>query len=224
VSVVIELFLGFIAVGAAGTIVSATRRSKALTALVSLKGWELTKNDRQLPDTFGGPPFTVGHKRVARRVVRGIHNGRAVLVFDYEYRTPGSDSDGDDVHHAWVACVDDLPAALPALEVVARTARRELVNRGGGQLAMPEIVVGDPAFDRRYHVYAANPQLATDVLGPHVLRLIGSWPDFTWRVEGTRLLTWGSGVLKPHWIEPNLNMLVSLVEAVPDRVWQTARG
>jgi hypothetical protein len=108
--------------------------------------------------------------------------------------------------------------------VVARSARRELAGRGGGQLAMPEFVVGDPSFDRRYHVYAANLQLAADLLGPQVLRLIGSWPDFTWRIEGTRLVTWGPGSLKPHWIETNLNMLVSLVEAVPEHVWHTARG
>jgi hypothetical protein len=222
VSVVTELFITFIAVLGVVSTVAGARRRKALTALASAKRWELTKNDRELPATFGGPPFTVGHKRVARRVVRGTHNGRAVLALDYEYRTQGSD--GDDIHHAWVACVDDLPASLPALEVVARSARRELAGRSGRQLAMPEFFVGDPAFDRRYHVYAANPQLAADLLDPRVLRLIGSWPDFTWRIEGTRLLTWGSGALKPHWIETNLNMLVSLVEAVPERVWQTARG
>ncbi|GAA2028292.1 hypothetical protein GCM10009839_29160 [Catenulispora yoronensis] len=220
--VVTEIFIGFLVVlGAAGA-VAAARRNRALTALAAVKQWDLTKNDREIPDTFGGPPFTIGHKRVARRVLRGSHSGRAVLVLDYEYRTPGSD--GDDTHHAWVACVDDLPVALPALEVVARSGRRELSSRSGGQLAMPEFVIGDPAFDRRYHVYAANLQLAADLLGPQVLRLIASWPDFSWRVEGTRLLTWGSGTLKPHWIETNLNMLVSLVEAVPERVWQTARG
>ncbi|NUR30598.1 MAG: hypothetical protein HOV83_32900 [Catenulispora sp.] len=221
-SVVTELFIGLIAVVGVVSTVASARRRRALSALASVKRWELTKNDRALPATFGGPPFTAGHKRVARRVVRGTHNGHAVLAFDYEYRTSGSD--GDDIHHAWVACVDDLPAALPALEVVARSARRELAGRSGRQLAMPEFVVGDPAFDRRYHVYAAQPQLAADLLDAQVLRLLCSWPDFTWRIEGTRLLTWGSGVLKPHWIETNLNMLVSLVEAVPDRVWQTARG
>ncbi|NUR72422.1 MAG: hypothetical protein HOU81_16525 [Hamadaea sp.] len=220
--VVTELFFTVVLVGIAATLVANKRRKNAITALAALKQWELTKNDRQLPATFGGPPFGVGHKRVANRVLRGVHNDRAILVLDYEYRTPGSD--GDDIHHSWVACVDDLPAALPAVEVVPRTARREVRSRSGGQLAMPEFVVGDPAFDRRYHVYAANLQLAADLLGPQVLRLIGGWPDFSWRVEGTRLLTWGTGTLKPHWIETNLNMLVSLVEAVPDKVWQTARG
>lgn len=220
--VVTELVFVVATVGIAARFVSTKRRKNAIAELAAVKRWELTKNDRRIPDTFGGPPFTIGHKRVANQVLRGTHNGRAILVLDYEYRTPGSD--GDDVHHSWVACVDDLPAALPALEVVPRSARREVTKRSGGQLAMPEFLVGDPAFDRRYHVYAANLQLAADLLGPPVLRLIAGWPDFSWRIEGTRLLTWDSGTLKPHWIVTNLNMLVSLVEAVPDRVWQTARG
>lgn len=220
--VVAVLFIVVVLAGIVATIVANQARNDAIAALVAAKQWELTKKDRQLPDTFGGPPFTIGHGRVANRVLRGTHNGHPVLVLDYEYRTPGND--GDDVHHAWVACVDGLPATLPAVEVVARSARREPTKRSGGQLAMPEFVVGDPAFDRRYHVYAANLQLAADMLGPKVLRLIASWPDFSWRVEGNRLLTWGSGTLKPHWVETSLNMLVSLVDAVPERVWQTARG
>jgi hypothetical protein len=57
-----------------------------------------------------------------------------------------------------------------------------------------------------------------------VLRLIASWPDFSWQIAGTRLPTWGWGELKPHWIETNLNMLVSLAEAVPEHVWDTACG
>ncbi|NUR62546.1 MAG: hypothetical protein HOV87_28400 [Catenulispora sp.] len=36
--------------------------------------------------------------------------------------------------------MDDLPAALPALEVVPRSARHEVTKRGGRQLAMPELV------------------------------------------------------------------------------------
>jgi hypothetical protein len=40
--------------------------------------------DRRLPDTFAGRPFAAGHGRVARIVLRGRHNGRAILVIGYE--------------------------------------------------------------------------------------------------------------------------------------------
>ena len=216
------IFTGFLVVLMAAGIAANVRRRRALAAMAAVKRWDLAKNDRQLPGTFGGRPFASGHGRVARIVLRGRHDGRSILVIDYEYKTPGSD--GDDTHHYWAACVDDLPAPLPALEVVAR-ASRENKQIGPGVLAgAPEFVRGDPAFDQRYQVTTTSHQLAVDILDPKVLRLIASWPDFSWRIEGTRLLTWGKGNVKPHWVETCLNMLVALAEAVPEEVWRTARG
>ena len=190
--------------------------------MAAARRWDLDKNDRHLPTTFGGQPFAAGHGRVARIVVRGRHNGHAILVIDYEFKTPGSD--GDDTHHYWAACVDDLPASLPALEVVARTKRKSQNNAPGILLDAPHFLTGDPAFDQRYLVTTRNHQLAADILDPKVLRLIASWPDFPWRIEGTRLLTWGRGTVKPVWVDTSLNMLVALAEALPEGVWRTALG
>jgi hypothetical protein len=52
---------------------------------------------------------------------------------------------------------------------------------------------------------------ATD---PAVARLLASWPDFPWRAEDGRLLTWGKGRLKSHWLDPALNMLTQLADAL----------
>ena len=216
------IFAGFLVVLTAAGVAANVRRRRALVAMAAVKRWELAKNDRQLPDTFGGQPFTSGHGRIARIVLRGRHQGRAILVIDYEYKTPGSD--GDDTHHYWAACVDDLPVALPALEVVPRAARADR-RAGPGILAdAPEFVRGDPGFDQRYLVTTASPPFAAAILDPKVLRLIASWPDFCWRIEGTRLLTWGRGNVKPHWVQTCLNMLVALAEVFPDEVWRTPRG
>jgi hypothetical protein len=218
------IFIGFLVVLTTAGIVANVRRKRALTAMAAVRQWELAKNDRQLPGTFGGQPFAAGHGRIARIVLRGRHNGRAILVIDYEYKTPGSD--GDDTHRHWAACVDDLPAPLPALEVVPRTRLRRLTaGSGSGVLrGAPEFLTGDPGFDQRYVVTTASHQLAADVLDAKVLRLIASWPDFAWRIEGNRLLTWGKGTVKPEWVQTSLNMLVALAEAFPDAVWQAARG
>jgi hypothetical protein len=222
---VAETFLilwGFLMVLMVAGIVANVRRKRALAAMAAVRRWELTKNDRRLPGTFGGRPFTTGHARVARIVLRGRHDGRAILVIDYEYKTPGSD--GDDTHRYWAACVDDLPAWLPLMEVVPRTSRDGKQAWPGVLLGAPEFVRGDPAFDQRYRVTATDHRLAADVLGPQVLSLVAAWPDFSWRIEGSRLLTWGKGTVKPHWVQTSLNMLVALAEAVPDEVWRTARG
>jgi hypothetical protein len=222
VGVPLVIFIGFLLVLMAAGIVANVRRKRALVAMAAVKQWELVKNDRRLPDTFGGRPFAAGHGRVARIVLRGRHNGRSILVIDYEYKTPGSD--GDDTHRHWAACVDDLPAALPALEVVPRTGLRRLASGSSILRGAPEFRTGDPGFDQRYVVTTASHQLAADLLDAKVLRLIASWPDFAWRIEGNRLLTWGKGTVKPVWVETSLNMLVALAETFPDSVWRGVLG
>jgi hypothetical protein len=224
VGVPLLIFIGFLLVLTATGIVANVRRKRALVAMAAVKQWELAENDRRLPDTFGGQPFAAGHGRIARIVLRGRHNGRAILVIDYEYKTPGSD--GDDTHRHWAACVDDLPAALPALEVVPRTRLHRLTSGSGSGVlrGAPEFRTGDPGFDHRYVVTTANDRLAADLLDAQVLRLIASWPDFAWRIEGNRLLTWGKGKVKPVWVETSLNMLVALADTFPQDVWRTALG
>jgi hypothetical protein len=206
----------------AGATVTNIRRERDLAAMAALHQWELTKKDRRLPETFGGRPFADGHDRVGRIVMRGRYQNRAILVVDHAFKTPGSD--GDDTHSYWAACVEDLPAALPALEVVPRKSRADRHTTAGILTRAPEFQRGDPAFDRRYRVVATNPLPAADLLDAEVLRLLAGWPDFSWRVEGTRLLTWGGGTVKPHWVQTCLNMLVALAETIPEEVWRTARG
>lgn len=216
------IFAAFLVALMAGGIAANVRRRRAVVALAAANQWELRKNDRGLPNTFGGRPFATGHGRVARVVVRGRHNGRAILVIDYEFKTPGSD--GDDTHRYWAACVEDLPAMLPAMEVVPRAAHRSQTIGPGILLGAPEFHSGDHAFDQRYLVTTSNHQFTAAILDPKVLRLIASWPDFAWRIEGARLLTWGKGTVNPHWVQTSLNMVVALAEAFPDKVWPTAQG
>jgi hypothetical protein len=213
VTEVIGIFAAFVAVLAVLGVVGNVKRGGEIRELAAKKQWDRLPNDRKLPDTFGGQPFRRGHGRVAKNILRGSHHDRAVLVFDYLYRTRGND--GDDTHRRWVVCVEDLPVALPPLEVVQRKWTKGNVSRLGGF----EVQSGDPAFDARYRVTTGSAQLAADVLSPEVVRLLMSWPDLPWRIEGTRLLTWGDGVLKPHWVEPALNMVTTLVATVPEDVW-----
>jgi hypothetical protein len=210
--------VGVVAVVGIGGVVGSSRRKRAARELAAAKRWDLQKRDTDLPKTFGGHPFGEGHSRVAERVMRGPHSDHRVLVFDYRYKTPGGD--GDDTHRYWIACVDDLPGALPVIEVAIRKKLKGRAGRWNGV----EFRSGDPAFDERYRVLASSPRLAADLLDPAVVRLLTSWPDLPWRIEGNRLITWGKGVVKPHWIEPTLNMLCTLADTIPDEVWRNAQG
>jgi hypothetical protein len=209
---VVGIFAAFIVALVVAGVVGNVKRAGEMRELAAAKQWDQVRSDRRLPATFGGQPFQHGHNRVARNILRGAHNGRAVLLFDYTYQTrSGSTDGGDETHRHWVACVEALPAALPPLEVVHRNLFRGNVSRNLGGMEVP---TGDPGFDGRYRVTTASPQLAADLLGPDLIRLLMSWPDFPWRIEGGRLLTWGKGTLTAHWIDPTLNMLTQLAEAV----------
>ena len=222
---VFAIFGGFLVVLAVAGVAASVRRRKAISALAAVRQWDLQKWDNALPNSFAGRPFRRGRSRVARNVMRGRFHDRSVLVFDYEYRIPGS-GDSDTTAHLWVACIDDLPAVLPPLEVVPvpADANYDSPEELGVLAGAPHFWRGDSAFDSRYRVRSLNQQLASDLLSPEVVRLIMSWPDFPWRIEGTRLLTWGPGRVQAHWIDTYLNMLARLAEAVPDEVWRTARG
>jgi hypothetical protein len=216
VTQVFAIFVVFVGViGVAGVSAGLKRRGE-IRELAAKNQWQQLGSDRRLPGTFGGEPFQHGHGRVAQNVLRGRHNDHDVLIFDYLYRTSGSES--DETHRHWVACVEDLPAALPPLEVVQRRWTKGNVSRLGGF----EVRTGDAAFDDRYRVTTGSAQLAADVLTPELVRLLSSWPDLPWRIEGRRLLTWGKGTMKPHWVEPALNMLTQLAETVPPEVWRSA--
>ena len=201
-----------------GGVTARIRRDRAQRELAGIGRWDRQARDADLPTSFAGAPFDAGHARLATDVLRGRHGGRRVLVFDYHYKV-GSGSGGG-VQRFWVACVEDLPAPLPLLEVVGRA-------RTGDRKAVPfasEFLHGDPEFDLRFHVATASPQLAADVLGPEVVRLLVGWPDFPWRIEGHRLVTWGDGAVEPSWIDTTLNMLCALADAIPAQVWRNVNG
>jgi hypothetical protein len=68
------------------------QKETAYAALVQQYGWQYFPEDNQLPLRYGGEPFGVGHKRVARFVLTGQYRGYPMVAFDYSYDPP---SDGD---------------------------------------------------------------------------------------------------------------------------------
>lgn len=199
-----------------------TRPNRELLALAETRQWQVTEADQELPGTFGGRPFASGYDRVASVVARGRHNGRAILVVDYAFRIRAGD--GGERRRYWAACVDDLPAALPALEVMPRMERADRHAGPGIMADAKEFLTADPDFDKQYRVTALDHELAAAVLDAKVLRLLAKWPGFSWRIEGNRLLTWGQGAAWPQDVEPALTKLVTLAAAIPDGVWPQPQG
>ena len=190
------------------------RRSKRIRALAATHGWLWRKHDESVVGAFIGYPFGIGRGERADDVMRGPFQGRQVLLFDLGFRT-GS---GDDERTWWIGvyCVTDLPRALPVLEVVRRGWTRPGPSRGIGS----RYQTGDRDFDRHYRVTTQSQASAAAVLSPAFISYLQAGPAFDWRIEGTRMLTWGPGPMRPKRVEGMLSQLVALASAIPQEAWR----
>lgn len=123
-----------------------------------------------------------------------------------------SSVDVEDRRHCWIACVDELSAGTPILEVVRRRHTVDVSSVAGREFRL-----GVAAFDGRHRVTTTSPEFARLVLSPEVVSMLMSWPaDFRWRIEGGRILAWGPGRLRARQVEPTLDRLTALAAAVPE--------
>jgi len=208
----IVIFLGFIAPFAALITYAVRRHKKSILALAARNQWTYEKYDQALPNSFWGTPFQHGHHRGAQDILRGRFDGRSVLIFHYRWQVGSFDDES--TYYIWVVSVEDLPAGLPALEVIRRRWSKHYASPQAGA----EYRTGDPAFDKRFRVSTTHPQLAADVLDPDVRRLLMSWPDIPWRIEAPRLVMWGSRGMRLKEVEEAARKATTLATAVSARV------
>ena len=199
---------------------AAKRRREELAALAAARGWTLTPRDDSLVRRFDGRPFGQGTGRHADNVLRGEHDGRAMVAFDYQYTTTSGTGDNrtSDTHHYSVVALS-MGALLPALSVMPEG----MFGRMVGRLTNTDIELESEAFNRAFTVRCPDRKLAFDVLHPQTMQLLLRWPDLGWRFEGDSMLVVTLGRHSVEEVEARLGVMDAILDGIPDFVWEQVR-
>jgi hypothetical protein len=193
----------------------AQRRGK-LAAYAASNGWAYAAENDALTQRWQGTPFGEGSRRRARNVLTGTSRGRAFVGFDYQYDTESGNKGQRTTHHVFVAAVA-LPAWLPGLQVTPDnflTRAAAAIGVGSG------IELESEDFNRHFRVTANNAKFASDVLTPRTMTaMLAEAAGLAWRIEGSDIVSWGSGRLEPVTLLARLVTLCGVVDGIPEFVW-----
>ena len=201
--------------------VAAKKRREALEAFAKAKGWTYTARDDSLVRRFDGRPFGLGYGRHANNVLRGVHDARAMVAFDYQYTTSsGSGKDRTtDTHHYSVVALS-IGAVMPALSV----SPEGMFGRMVGRLTNTDIELESEDFNRAFTVRCPDRKFAFDVLHPQTMQLLLRWPDLGWRFEGDSMLVVTDGHHSVEEVEARLGVMDAILDGIPEFVWAQVRG
>jgi len=223
--------LGLVALGAvaAYSAWANNKRGKALAAYAASNGWRYSAEDDSLAVRWHSRPFGTGDRRRARNVLTGSTRGRSFVGFEYQYDTESSSQSSTGwmglnvgngrqrTTHHYVVVALALPTFLPSLEVTPDnflTRAAAAVGVGAG------IELESEDFNRHFKVSARNPKFASDVLTPRTMQqMLSTGQGHSWRIEGSDVVSWGSGRLEPVGLLSRLASLAGVVDGIPDFVW-----
>lgn len=191
------------------------QRVKAIQGWAARTGWTYVGTDPSLVGRWRGQPFNAGHSRRVSELVVGPFAGRSAMSFAYRYRTGSGKNSSTHTFH--VVAVP-LPAYLPTLELTAEGVGAKLAKAFGGQ----DIEFESEDFNRAWRVEARDAKFAHDVVHPRLMErlLRADARGLSLRIEGTDLLSWSAGGQQLDAIAGRLQVMCTLVDAIPPFVWQ----
>ena len=223
---IVVLVLALFGVFAFLSYLAAKKRREAFQAYAATKGWTWTERDDQWIEAFDGAPFGLGHDRRAENVLTGAFESRTFAAFDYSYRTTetSTDSDGhttthEETHNFSVAAVD-VGVVCPNLHV----SPEGFFGRAIGKLTNHDIQLESEEFNRAFTVHCEDRKFASDVLHPRLMEALLTFRDIEWRFDRSWIVTVSSGGHNPAEVDRALTSISSVVDAIPDFVWEDHGG
>jgi hypothetical protein len=116
--------------------------------------------------------------------------------------------------------VVNIGVVMPALSV----APEGMISRLIGRLTNSDIELESEEFNRAFRVTSPNRRFASDVLHPRMMQLLLQWPELAWRFDADSLLAVRPGSHDVQEIDAKLAALDTILDNVPDFVWQEVRG
>ncbi len=216
----VVVFGGLAVAAAIYSRLQARKRGEELAAFAATRGWTWIAEDASLVDRFPGEPFGMGSARSALNVITGDYRGRPFVAFDYSYliETSNTTGSGRDLHEFSVVAIE-TGTRFPWLQVAPEGPLDRTLGRATGS----DIELESEDFNRAFTVTSASRRFASDTLHPRMMEHLMRWPDFSWRLQDTAILTWADGTHTPSDLRNGLQGLDLILDRIPDFVWKAAR-
>lgn len=158
------------------------------------------------------------------QTMAGQWRGHRAVVLDYytsseNFSTATQSWGGSTTTHVTCAVIE-VPAQLPVLAISPAGALGRLAERLGGQ----DVEVGHPDFDREFRV-RGDAGLAREVLTVDLaeqIRQLAGEPEL--QIGGRFAVACKSGPIEASKLEPLLNAVVTLREAIPESMLSHYKG
>lgn len=211
--------LGLTALVRYGQYLSAKKRQEGMARLAAARGWSYVASDDRWITQFDGPPFGIGFDQRALNIVRGEHDHRKFIAFDYWYSTrEGSGKSRHTVRHAYSIIGISTTAVFPHLSVLPE----HFVSRWIGRLTDSDIEFESEEFNRAFTVHCEDRKFATDVIHPRMMQLLLATPNLGWRLTSGTLLVATVGEHGVTRIDAVLAVIDRIIDLFPDYVWKQA--
>jgi hypothetical protein len=221
-AVLVLALLGFLVVSglvAYGSHLAAKQRRVGMARLAASRGWTYVARDDSWVDRFRGEPFGTGFDQKALNVVRGVHDRRKFVAFDYWYSTrEGSGKSRRTVRHVASVIAISTTGVLPHLSVMPE----HLISRFLGRLTGSDIELESEQFNRAFTVTCPDRKFATDVIHPRMMELLLTTPELGWSLTSGTLMVATEGEHGVARIDGVLAAIDRIIDLIPDFVWKQA--
>ena len=156
-----------------------------------------------------------GRDRYAFNILRGEHNGEALFVFDYHYKTGAGKNTR---HHYPTFILLVLHENFPALTIEPETLESRLAHAFGFE----DINFESAEFSRSYSVSAKDRKFAYDVCNPQMIEFLLEHRDLHLELQGPALLLVFEDPLPAAKVEFNLWRLREIRLRLPDYLFTKA--
>lgn len=210
-------FLAFTGLVGYANYAAAKRRSEGMARVAAGRGWSYTARDDSWADRFGGSPFGAGFDRQALNIVRGDHDRRHFIAFDYWFKTrEGGGRSRRTVRHPYSIVAISTKAVLPHLTVTPEG----WVGRLVGRLTGEDIELESEAFNHAFTVTCPDRRFAVDVLHPQMMELLLTTPHLGWSLHDGVMMVATPGQHDLSQLDARLAGIDRILDEVPELVWK----
>lgn len=198
------------------------KRREMLQGVAAVRGWQYTQRDDAWAQHFEGAPFGHGHNRQAHNILRGAHDGREFVGFDFVYHTTQTSTDAQgrtssrEVSHWYSVLALRAADGLPRLEVNPEG----FFGRALGKLTNRDIELESEEFNRAFTVSSPDRRFASDILHPRLMEQLLLTRDVGWKIDQGWILAIEPGRHDVDDMDRRLAVIDGVLDAVPDFVRQ----